>query len=241
MKNKDINALINKAGQWYKNTIIENHIKNTQKLVNAKEFKINEMLLPYLSVLYSGKMDAKNLAAVLILPRVFGPSITTSFGQNMQLFISDVLQDSFGSLVSGIDIEFIDQIDGEKKYAQLKLGPNTINYDDVTTIDSHFKSIKGLAKQNKVQLSGLVVGVLYGLDHELNANYKKLRDHHFYDVYCGADFWLRLTGDDKFFNKLVNEFVNQSKKIKSNEMLEDTILKLSQSKEIQDYVSRFNN
>lgn len=241
MNKKEIDLLINKAGQWFGDVIVENHIQNIQKLVNPKEFKINELLLPYLSVLYSGKIDAENLARVLILPRVLSSSITTSFGSNMQLFISDVMEDSFGSLVSGIDIEFIDKIDGEKKYAQLKLGPNTINKDDVDTINSHFKSIKGLAKQNKVQLSGLVVGVLYGSELELSAHYKKLRDRDFYSVYCGTDFWLRLTGDKKFFSKLVNEFAEQSKKIKSNEMIEETIIKLSQSKAIQDYVDRFKD
>ena len=32
-------------------------------------------------------------------------------------------------------------IDGEKKYCQLKSGPDTINKDDVETIAGHFKSV----------------------------------------------------------------------------------------------------
>jgi len=68
----------------------------------------------------------------------------------MQKFISDVLKDSFGSMVAGIDIEFIDAIDGRKKYCQAKLGPNTINKDDIETIHNHFKAARNLGRTNNI-------------------------------------------------------------------------------------------
>ena len=37
-----------------------------------------------------------------------------------------MLKNSFGSMVSGIDIEFDDALDGRHKYCQVKLGSNTI-------------------------------------------------------------------------------------------------------------------
>lgn len=55
-----------------------------------------------------------------------------------------MLKNSFGSMVSGIDIEFEDALDGRHKYCQVKLGPNTINKDDVVTIHNHFKDARNL-------------------------------------------------------------------------------------------------
>ena len=96
--------------------------------------------------------SALSLAKVLVYPRVLGTSITTSFGTSMQKFISTVLK-GYGSTTSGIDIEFIDQIDGRKKYCQLKSGPDALNNYDVTTIINHFKSAKRLAKTNNLIVS----------------------------------------------------------------------------------------
>jgi hypothetical protein len=48
--------------------------------------------------------------------------------------IPEIFEGMMGSVVHGIDIEFIDAIDGRKKYCQLKSGPSTINKDDVVTI-----------------------------------------------------------------------------------------------------------
>ena len=67
----------------------------------------------------------------------------------MQTFISSVLE-SYGSLVPGIDLEFIDGLDGRKKYCQAKLGPNTLNKDDITTIHNHFRNARNLGKTNNL-------------------------------------------------------------------------------------------
>ena len=106
---------------------------------------------------------------------MLGASITTSFGQNLQRFTSDVLG-AFGSTTQGIDIEFIDQIDKQKKYCQLKAGPNTINKDDVDTIHNHFRNIRNLARTNNLQvtLQDLVVGVIYRESYQLSGHYKAI-------------------------------------------------------------------
>ena len=70
----------------------------------------------------TGQLTPKSIAKALAYPRVLGQSITTSFGMNMQKFISDVLVNAFGSTTQGIDIEFTDCVDGRKKYCQVKLG-----------------------------------------------------------------------------------------------------------------------
>jgi len=85
-----------------------------------------------------------SIARALVYPRILGTSIATSFGQNIQRFCTEVLS-GFGSAISGVDIEFIDQLDGRKKYCQVKSGPETINKDDIETISRHFLGIKGIA------------------------------------------------------------------------------------------------
>lgn len=75
----------------------------------------------YLANFLTGNSSPKSIAKALIYPRILGTSITTSFGTNIQKFTNDVL-DAFGSTTPGIDIEFIDRIDGHKKYCQMKSG-----------------------------------------------------------------------------------------------------------------------
>lgn len=240
MDTKTNQRLIESAGTWFKETIVANHIENTKKLEDFKAFKINPFLAPYLSVFLTGDLDADGIARILVLPRALQTSITTSFGTNMQFFISDVLADTYGSVIQGLDIEYIDQIDGRTKYAQVKLGPNTINADDVKTIHDHFSSTRRLAATNRrdISLSDMVVGVLYGADSQLSAHYRKLSEEHNYTVSVGKDFWVRLTGDDEFFDKLIGEFVEQSKKLKPNKLVEEVIEELANSDEIQNLVAQ---
>lgn len=196
-------AILRKAQDWFRLSIAENHIKNTEKLSNPSEFNINPFLVHYLSNFLAGNSDRKNLAKALIYPRVLGTSITTSFGTNIQKFANDVL-DSFGSTTSGIDIEFIDQTDQKKKYCQLKAGPNTINKDDVETLAGHFRGVINLGRTNNLRLEHdqLIVGVIYGERNELSSHYKRLENQYFHPVHPGRDFWHRLTGDINFYTDL---------------------------------------
>ena len=51
-----------------------------------------------------------------------------------------------------------------------------INKDDIETITGHFKSIRNLARANKLQLNttDCIVCVIYGEKDELNDHYKKI-------------------------------------------------------------------
>jgi Type II restriction endonuclease EcoO109I len=159
------NALLLKAQQWFRDIILPKHLENTRKLKNASNFDVNPFLAPYLAVFLTGTLTPTSIAQALTYPRVLGSSITTSFGTNMQKFISDVLGNAFGSTTQGIDIEFIDCIDQKKKYCQVKLGPNTINKDDVTTMHNHFKTVRGLGRTNNITVrpDDMVIGILYGV------------------------------------------------------------------------------
>ncbi|HHT9706112.1 PmeII family type II restriction endonuclease [Legionella pneumophila serogroup 8] len=229
---KDV--ILNSARDWFKDVIAKNHLKNTVKLAKPSSFNINPFLIKYLAQYLTGKCDPVSIARALVYPRVLQTSITTSFGSNAQKFISTVLG-SFGSAVSGIDIEFIDQLDGNKKYCQVKLGPETINADDVVTIKNHFNSVRNLARTNNlsIQLNDLIVGVMYGEPNELSANYKKIISEYHIPVFIGQEFWYRLTGFEFFYMELSSAISEAAILNDSTSILEETIIKLSQTPEIQ--------
>lgn len=228
-----------KAQNWFRESVAVNHEKNTLKLSNPKNLQINPFLLPYLANFLEGEATAHSIAKALIYPRVLGTSITTSFGTNIQSFASSVLA-SYGSLIPGIDIEFIDQVDGLKKYCQLKSGPNTINKDDVETIAHHFKDAINLAKTNKIKVSfeNFAVGVIYGEEDELSSHYLRITYQYHHPVLVGQKFWHRLTGDEHFYFDLIDSIAQVAIEADFKSKLDQVIQELAQSNEIQEIVEK---
>lgn len=226
-------AILLSSKSWFKDTLAINHIKNTVKLVNPKEFNVNPFLIGYLSKYLNGDTSPESLAKALIYPRVLGSSITTSFGQNLQTYITQALS-AFGSITPGIDIEYTDSVDGRKKYCQLKAGPNTINKDDVKTIDDHFKDIKNLARTNalSLQMNDLIVGVLYGENDDISSHYKSLRDEKHYEVLVGEELWYRITGDRNFYDDLQSAIAEVATELGGKKELEETIKDLANHPDI---------
>ncbi len=234
---KEILALVK---DWFRTVILPNHIMNTKKLANPDNFNINPFLVPYIAGFLTGELTSDSVAKALLYPRILGTSITTSFGQNMQKFISDVLKNSFGSMVAGIDIEFIDAIDGRRKYCQAKLGPNTINKDDVVTIHNHFKAAKNLGRTNNVavQHGDLVVGVIYGEQGEESNHYQKLRDEYDYPLYIGQEFWHRLTGAPGFYQDLRLAIAEVAVEARGSEIIGDVINTLAKTDTVKNLTGK---
>jgi hypothetical protein len=227
--------ILEQVKEWFRTVIVPNHLKNTQKLDSASDLKINPFIVPYLAAYLTGELTPESVAKVLLYPRVLGTSITTSFGMNMQTFISDVLKNSFGSMVSGIDIEFEDALDGRHKYCQVKLGPNTINKDDVVTIHNHFKGARNLGRTNNVTVAhgDLVVAILYGEQGQESGHYKKLRDEYDYPLFIGQEFWQRLTGDENFYAELLRAISEVAIEARGATLLDETIQQLAATPEIK--------
>src|SRR5690554_7704987 len=179
----DKDKILSDAKEWFTESFAKSHIANTEKLVNPNEFNINHFTAVYLANFLTGNSSPESIAKVLLLPRVLGTSVTTIFGTGIQKFTNEVLG-TFGSTTNGIDIEFIDQVDGHKKYCQLKSGPNTINKDDVETISNHFKKTINLARTNNVRISidDLIVGVIYGTHSDLSSHYKRITTEYHHPV-----------------------------------------------------------
>lgn len=206
MKEEQKVSIIESGKQYFREIIIPNHVKGLEKL-KLKDFKINPFLVNYLAAFLCGNTEPKSLAKALVYPRILGTSISTSFGQNIQIFISSLAQIAGNaSGIDGIDIEFIDALDGRKKYCQCKAGPQTINKDDVATILGHFTHLQNKARLDRldVNITDMIVGVLYGEPDELSANYKSI--DRTCPVYCGAEFWEHLTGDAQFYHRLAKAF-----------------------------------
>ena len=71
----------------------------------------------------------------------------------------------------------------------------------------------------------MIVGVLYGTPEQLSANYKKIKLQ--YPVIVGKDFWLRLTGDEGFYDDLIKAFGEVANETDAKEQLDEVIKKLA--------------
>lgn len=220
--------IITKAKIFFRQNIAEKHLINTIKLKDIKYFTVNPFLNRYLANFAFGDDSPRNIAKALIYPRILGTSICTTFGNQLQFFCNEILS-SYASMVSGIDIEFNDSMDGRRKYCQIKAGPNTINHDDVTTIKNHFVAVKNLARTNRnmdINPSiDCIVGVFYGEQSELSASYKSISKD--YPVICGKEFWHRLTGDENFYFELITAFSEIAVEMDSSQLIENTINELA--------------
>lgn len=231
MNSEEKARLLALSKTFFLEKIAKPHLRNTEKLKNLSEFTVNPLLDRYLARFMTGKVDPESLAATLILPRVLGTSITTTFGHAMQRFCGDVLQKGFGSTTPGIDVEFVDALDGRKKYCQIKSGPNTINVDDIDTIVTKFNSIRHLARTNAVknlEANDLCVGVLYGTPEQLNSRYLGLQENHHIPVIIGKNFWYRLTGEPEFYAELAQAFADSVTSIDSTRHLNQVTNELAQ-------------
>lgn len=221
--------IIDKAKAFFREEIAESHIQNTKRL-KLSSFNLNPFLDKYKANFLTGNASAKSIAKALVYPRVLGSSINTTFGNKLQKFCSSILE-GYASTTTGIDIEFIDLIDGRRKYCQIKAGPNTINKDDVKTIDDHFQSIKNLARTNNLNigLNDLVVGVFYGEPNELSGHYKNIQKS--YPVYIGKEFWYRLTGEENFYSIITNAMGDVASEFDGSALIDKIINELA--KEIE--------
>lgn len=195
--------LTKKIVDYFEKKIFEKHIDSSLKIHSRlKSYNINPIVVKYLSKVLDDKYSAEGVARALYYPRVLGTSINTSFGTQIQnMFVE--LGIATGSLIKGMDIEFLDKIDNRKKWCQLKSGPNTINSEDVKPLIKKFTDTIRLARTNNSQLSNtdFIVGVLYGEPAELSMHYKVIDNIH--PVYIGRDFWHRITGFPNFYDQLV--------------------------------------
>lgn len=222
--------LIKKIVEYFEKNVFQQHINASLKTHSClKSYNINPIVVKYLSKILVDKYSAEGVAKALYYPRVLGTSINTSFGTRIQSMFVE-LEIAQGSMIKGMDIEFIDQKDKRKKWCQLKAGPNTINSEDVKPLVKKFTDTINLARTNKA-LSGVrntdfIVGVIYGEPNELSMHYKIIDETH--PVIIGQDFWYRITGYPNFYKKLVNSLHKSISNLESNDFFNKGCKKLTQ-------------
>jgi len=226
------NQLLEIVTTYFKDKIFENHKINALKTHSKlKSYKINPIIVKYLSKILVNDFTPIGIAKALYYPRILGTSINTSFGTRIQnMFVE--LNLAQGSLIKGMDIEFIDKIDGRKKWCQLKSGPNTINSEDVNPLLKKFTSVTNLARTNAINLnnSDLILGVLYGNENQLSQHYKKINQQ--FPVVIGKEFWYRLTGFSTFYTKLAHNLDAMILNLDTEDFLKKGYMALS--KDIED-------
>lgn len=219
--------ILNNAKDFFRSEIVTSHIEGAcARASKLSEYNINPFLFKYLANFLTGNNNAESIAKALVLPRILGSSINTSFGMKVQKLIGQLFQ-GLGSTTSGIDIEFIDAIDGRRKYCQLKAGPNTINHDDVITVINHFNGVRNLARTNNLNIgiNDMIVGVIYGEESELSSHYKKISNS--YPVIIGKTFWYKLTGKENFYFNLIDAIGDVALEVDGSRIVESTISNLA--------------
>jgi Type II restriction endonuclease EcoO109I len=214
-------VLIQRIVDYFEINIFNNHIQaSLKKNARLKSYNINPIVVKYLSKVLMGNYSAEGVAKALFYPRVLGTSINTSFGTRIQNMFVD-LGVAKGSMIKGMDIEFIDKVDQRKKWCQLKSGPNTINSEDVKPLIQKFTKTINLARTNRafegIRNSDFIVGVLYGEASELSRHYQHIDETH--PVIIGKDFWYRLTGFPDFYEGLVAELHKSINEIDTKDLI----------------------
>lgn len=101
--------ILNNAKDFFRSEILTSHIEGACKRASKlSEYNVNPFLFKYLANFLTGNDNAESIAKALVLPRILGSSINTSFGMKVQKLIGQLFQ-GLGSTTSGIDIEFIDE------------------------------------------------------------------------------------------------------------------------------------
>lgn len=197
-------AIIESGKEYFRSTIIPNHLKNLQKL-KLKDFNVNPFLINYLAAFLCGNTEPESLAKALVYPRVLETIFSTSSSQNIQFLISSFEQiNDDASDIAGIDIEFVDALDGRKKYGIFASRIEDI--DGLTNILGKCKkAIIDIDKDHWYDLmDDVIVFLPFGNKNELKVELRTISTT--YPVLCGMDFWNHLTGDPKFYNNLLIEF-----------------------------------
>lgn len=218
--------------KYFKEKIFENHKINSLKTHSKlKAYKINPIIVKYLSKILENDFTPIGIAKALYYPRILGTSINTSFGTRIQnMFVELKLAE--GSLIKGMDIEFIDKIDNRKKWCQLKSGPNTINSGDVNPLLRKFTTVTNLARTNSMNLNNadLILGVLYGEEDQLSQHYLNINKQ--FPVIIGKEFWHRITGYPDFYDKLVSNLDLMTLNLDTEDFFKNGYIALA--KEIED-------
>lgn len=226
LNNNQISEILNNTYDFFYEMFSDK--ANYYEKIKYEKFQVNPFTIQVAALAFSNTIDPNSIAKAIVYPFTLGTSLSTSFGTKFQEFMVNKVSSTIsGSLIDGIDIEYIDALDNRKKYCQLKSGPNTINKDDIKTIEDHFISLRNHANTNHVpiNISDFVVGVLYGDENDLSNMYKQIQKDG-YNVYAGEDLWYHITGIHGLYHDLIVKAQDAAKKSKMKCSVETLVKKV---------------
>lgn len=191
--------------EYFRRTIIPNH-KSKFETLGLNDFKIDFSIIKYLAGSHCKTAETQHLLAMaLVYPKVIETSIKTCFEQNNQSFISQLSQ-IIGetSEINGIDFEYVDAIDGRRKYCLCKSIIDE-EKDLVEILCDCKKAMHAIDDEDWMNaIDDIVVVVPFGKKEELPEAYNTIATT--YTVLCGAEFWEHLTGYSDFYNRMLAGF-----------------------------------
>lgn len=197
-------AIIESGKQYFRSTIIPNHLKKLQKL-QLKDINVNPFLISYLAAFLCHDTDPVSLAKALVYPRILETCLSSSLGLYTQNFLYS-LEENIGrvSSIDGIDFEFVDTLDGRNKFCIFDSKIDSV--EELTEIlEKSKKAILEIDKEHWYDLmDDVIICVPFGNERELSAEMRMVSTIH--PVLSGVDFWCHLTGDKNFYNSLLIEF-----------------------------------
>lgn len=191
-------SIIESGKDYFRRIIIPSHLKNL-KTLKLKDFNVNPFTLIYINV------SPESLAKALVYPRVWEVCSKSASRDDIAPFVQNLLRAVDSEPVLDSMIEFDDAIDGRRKYCLFSHSTD-LDRKQMNCILTRFKHIMNEKSQGGLsfRMDDLIVGVLFGEPYELSDNYTTIQTC--YTVYCGTEFWERLTGDELFYHRLVKAF-----------------------------------
>jgi hypothetical protein len=183
--------------------IIEFHKKRLKKL---KKLKLNSVLKrknPYLfkakNVITAEQLVKGILDAYLSSQEegIFG-----EFLEKLAIFVNQKVYNGQKSSAEGIDLEFIKK---DVRYiVSIKSGPNWGNSGQIKKLENDFRKAKRILRTNTSQSHIFAVnGCCYGKYGPYDrGNYIKI---------CGQDFWYFISGDEDFYQDIIEPLGHKAK------------------------------
>lgn len=228
---------------YFKNEFAELIVKKLKSGHTLSAFTVNPFIAIALSSGVYGDLTPENMAKALLYPRVFGTSISTTFGDKMQKMCVKFLG-ARASSAPGMDIEFDDHVEKQTVLAQLKSGPNTINSGDVDPVVEDMKSAYRLIRQNRGEnIPTFALVATYGTLEEISGHYKKIANSSVggqdtIPIYIGQDFWHRLTGNQNFYSEMITLFIEVFEEENYTELLEQDVKNLTEEVKIKYFTEK---
>jgi hypothetical protein len=227
--------IIARAVEFCRNKVFGRNLKSLEeRFGKLTEYKLNPFTEEYIARLTHGDNSAGSAASSLLIFKV-QQSLATTLGTKLQEFCSSEL-DCPGSMTSGLDMDFWDFVDERERFSQVKLGPATINDEDVDPMREKFTAAMRRARRNNLRVSAddFVIGVMYGKASQLNPPYRRLERA--FPIFVGQDFWTRVTGDASFYTEFSRAIMQLGRELANHELFSSAVAELTA--EIEDYRQR---